>query len=82
MKGGCSSSILSITWRSRRMFLPFTLSFPVVKTSSSFSRSNQTGATCGRPSERTVASFAVRVPESRNEPYSSVVIGFMIGTSM
>src|ERR1700730_12920610 len=49
-KGGRSSSMLSITRESRRMFFPLTESFPVMNTSLSLSNMNQTGATCGRPS--------------------------------
>ena len=44
------------------MFRPFTVFSPVVKTRdpSSSKKSYHTGATWGRPSARTVASFAVR----------------------
>jgi hypothetical protein len=58
--------------RSRRRALPFSVSAPVVKTTvPSSSRSNQTGATWGRPSARVVANFPVRVPSVRNRWYSA-----------
>ena len=59
--GGRSSSTQRQTLGSRRIDLPFRVSAPVVKTMlPSSSRSNQIGATCGRPSFLTVASFPVR----------------------
>src|SRR2546426_5407268 len=57
--GGRSSSTHRLTRGSRRMVRPFTVSAPVVNMRSSPSRSNQMGATCGRPSPRVVASLAV-----------------------
>jgi hypothetical protein len=40
----------------------------------SLSNMNQTGATCGRPSGRTVATFAVRFPKSKNARHSLGII--------
>src|ERR671916_162665 len=72
--GGRSSSMQRLTRPSRARFLPFTESLAVVKTNVSPSMWYQTGAACGRPSARTVASVAVLTLPSRNSRYSSVVI--------
>ena len=60
--------------------LSFNAVFSGLNTSLSPSKTNQTGATCGRPSERTVATFAVRFPKSRNACHSLGVMDFMVGT--
>ena len=75
--GGRSSSTQIITRGSRKRFLPLILVLNVVNTSSSPSRTNHTGATCGKPFERTVATFAVRVPNNRNSRHSGGVMDFM-----
>lgn len=54
---------------------PLTEVAPVVKkTESSSSRANHTGATWGRPSARTVATFAVRAGSVRKARHSSLLI--------
>ena len=58
--GGRSSSRQRLTLPSRRIDLPLMVSAEVMKTTSSPSRTTQTGATCGLPSLRTTASLAVR----------------------
>ena len=59
--GGRSSSTQRQTRGSRRIAFPFAVLAPVVNTTvPSSSRSNQIGATWGRPSSRVVASFPVR----------------------
>src|SRR5215217_797289 len=65
-----------VTRGSRRMLRPLTVFWPVVKTNISPSRSNQTGAACGLPSARTVASVAVRARSRKKLLYSRSVIRF------
>src|SRR5215213_8290303 len=73
-KGGSSSSTMSATRPSCCRLVPLTVLSPVVKRRSSPSRVNQIGATWGRPSARTVANAAVRVPSSKKARVSSGVI--------
>jgi hypothetical protein len=73
--GGVSSSTHSDARGSRRRVLPFTESAAVVNTTDpSSSSTNQIGATWGRPSLRTVASAAVRVPCMTNARHSGSLI--------
>src|SRR4051812_1948847 len=60
LNGGAWSSTHKHAYRSRRSAAPLTDVAPVVNTTSSPSRTNQTGTTCGLPSLRTVATLAVR----------------------
>src|SRR5664280_1925351 len=83
--GGCSSSTHRATRGSRRRLLPLSESAAVLNTRSPMgesgptvagSRANQIGASWGRPSARTVASFPVRAGSPvRKATSSSPVIG-------
>ena len=72
--GGWSLSTTTLTRGSRTSVRPFTVPSPVVKITSSPSSTNHTGAACGRPSARVVATFAVRVPSVKNARRSSSVM--------
>jgi hypothetical protein len=70
--GGRSSCTHIATFPVRRMPLPFTVVAPVVKTIvPSSSTSYQTGAACGRPSRRVVASTPGRTCVRRNARHSA-----------
>src|SRR4051794_13127755 len=74
LNGGAWSSTHKHAYRSRRSAAPLTDVAVVVKTTSSPSRTNHTGTTCGLPSLRAVATLAVRVPSMTNARHSCSVI--------
>src|SRR3954462_32431 len=74
LNGGAWSSTHKHAYRSRRSAAPLTEAAVVVKTTSSPSRTNHTGTTCGLPSLRAVATLAVRVPSMTNARHSCSVI--------
>src|SRR4051794_1209626 len=74
LNGGAWSSTHKHAYRSRRSAAPLTEAAVVVNTTSSPSRTNHTGTTCGLPSLRTVATLAVRVPSSTNACHSCSVM--------
>ena len=74
--GGWSSWTQSDARPSRRMLWPFTVSAPVLNRIVSPSSAYQTGATCGRPSLRVVASSPGRTGSRRNASHSSLVIAW------
>src|SRR3954470_21486317 len=79
LNGGAWSSTHKHAYRSRRSAAPLTEVAVVVNTTSSPSRTNHTGTTCGLPSLRAVATLAVRVPSMTNARHSSSLMWRMSG---
>src|SRR3954471_2382549 len=74
LNSGAWSSTHKHAYRSRRSAAPLTEVAEVVNATSSPSRTNHTGTTCGLPSLRAVATLAVRVPSMTNARHCSSVI--------